>query len=118
MIKLLCGDATAVLRQIPSDTAQCCVTSPPYWGQRDYDADGQIGLETTPSEYVAKLVSVFKGVRRVLKPDGVLWEHWRLLCDRCRSGRTVSRRGATGGIVETPRRHDLAEPDADRRTQT
>lgn len=52
---------------------QCCVTSPPYLGLRDYGVDGQIGLETTPDAYVAELVAVFRDVRRVLKDDGVLW---------------------------------------------
>lgn len=54
-------------------TVQCCVTSPPYYGLRDYGVDDQIGLESTPDEYVAKLVSVFREVKRVLKDDGVLW---------------------------------------------
>jgi DNA modification methylase len=52
---------------------QCCVTSPPYWGLRDYGAEGQIGQESTPEEYVARLVEVFREVRRVLADDGVLW---------------------------------------------
>lgn len=67
------GDALAVLRTLPAESVQCCVTSPPYWGLRDYGVDGQIGLETTPQEFVARLVAVFEEVRRVLRPDGVLW---------------------------------------------
>jgi len=58
---------------IKDGTVQCCVTSPPYYGLRDYGISDQIGLEPTPDEYVAKLVSVFREVKRVLKDDGVLW---------------------------------------------
>jgi DNA modification methylase len=54
-------------------SVQCCVTSPPYWGLRDYGHDDQIGLEKTPEEYVARMVDVFRGVRRVLRDDGTLW---------------------------------------------
>jgi hypothetical protein len=67
------GDALAVLRTMDADSVQCCVTSPPYFGLRDYGHAGQIGLEPTPAEYVAKLVEVFEEVRRVLKEDGTLW---------------------------------------------
>lgn len=59
------------LAKLPDESVQCCVTSPPYWGLRDYLADGQIGLEKTPSEYLDKLTAVFSEVRRVLKTDGV-----------------------------------------------
>ena len=68
-----CGDSLEVLRTLPDASAQCCVTSPPYWGLRDYGHDGQIGLEETPAQYVARLVAVFAEVRRVLADDGVLW---------------------------------------------
>jgi len=67
------GDALASLRTLPDASVQCCVTSPPYWGLRDYGAEGQIGQESTPEEYVARLVEVFRDVRRVLRDDGVLW---------------------------------------------
>ena len=67
------GDALASLRTLPDASVQCCVTSPPYWGLRDYGAEGQIGQESTPEEYVARLVEVFREVRRVLRDDGVLW---------------------------------------------
>lgn len=68
-----CGDALEVLRSWPGSFVQCCVTSPPYWGLRDYGVDGQLGLEKSPEEYVAKMVEVFREVRRVLKEDGTLW---------------------------------------------
>lgn len=67
------GDALTVLRQLNSESVQCCVTSPPYFQLRDYGVDGQIGLEDTPEEFIAKLVEVFHEVKRVLKPDGTLW---------------------------------------------
>ncbi len=72
-IQILVGDALGHMNQLPDDSVQCCVTSPPYWGLRDYGSDGQIGLERTPEEYVEKLVSVFGEVRRVLREDGTLW---------------------------------------------
>jgi len=61
------------MRQLPDQSVHCCVTSPPYFGLRDYGHDGQIGLEPTPEEFVAKLVQVFREVRRVLRHDGTLW---------------------------------------------
>ncbi len=67
------GDALEVLRTLPADSVQCCVTSPPYFGLRDYGCEGQIGLEASPVEFIEKLVGVFREVRRVLKPDGTLW---------------------------------------------
>lgn len=67
------GDVMAGLAKIPDGKIQCCVTSPPYYGLRDYGHDGQIGLEETPEEYVTKLVKVFREVRRVLQDDGTLW---------------------------------------------
>ena len=73
MNKILCGDALETLRTLPSESVHCCVTSPPYYGLRDYGVDGQIGLERTPEEYVAKLVEVFREVKRVLRDDGVLF---------------------------------------------
>jgi DNA modification methylase len=71
--RLLCGDALTMLRTLPDASVHCCVTSPPYWGLRNYKVDGQLGLEPTPTEYVEKLVAVMREVRRVLRDDGVLW---------------------------------------------
>jgi DNA modification methylase len=67
------GDCLAVLRELPDQSINCCVTSPPYWGLRDYGVEGQIGLEQTPEEYVQRMVEVFREVRRVLRGDGTLW---------------------------------------------
>ena len=70
---ILHGDALTILKTLPDESVNCCVTSPPYYGLRDYGVDGQLGLEKTPEEYVAKMVEVFREVRRVLRRDGTLW---------------------------------------------
>lgn len=70
---ILVGDAAEVLGTLPDNVAQCAVTSPPYWGMRDYGVAGQIGLEPSLPEYVAHLAAVFRQVRRVLRDDGLLW---------------------------------------------
>lgn len=70
---ILHGDCLEILRTIPDEVIDCCVTSPPYYGLRDYGVDGQIGLEETPEMYVEKMVQVFREVKRVLKPEGTLW---------------------------------------------
>jgi len=71
--QLIIGDARKELRQFADQTFQCCVTSPPYWGLRDYDIKGQIGAETKVDDYLADLVAVFREVRRTLRDDGTLW---------------------------------------------
>lgn len=73
METILCGDALEQLRTLEPESVHTCVTSPPYYNLRDYGAAGQIGMEETPEEYIAKLVDVFREVRRVLRPDGTLW---------------------------------------------
>lgn len=70
---ILHGDALARLRELPAESVQCVITSPPYFGLRDYGVAGQIGLEETPEAYVATLVAVFREVKRVLRKDGVCW---------------------------------------------
>ena len=71
--QLYVGDALEVLRTLPAESVQCCVTSPPYWGLRDYGVDGQLGLEPTPQLYVEDMVTAFQAVWRVLRKDGTLW---------------------------------------------
>ena len=71
--EVIIGDCLESLRAIPAESVHCCVTSPPYFGLRDYGVDGQIGLEPTPDEFVQALVAVFREVRRVLRDDGTLW---------------------------------------------
>jgi DNA modification methylase len=73
VIDIRLGDCLEVLRTIPDGSARMCVTSPPYYGLRDYGVDGQIGLEATPDAFIAKMVEVFREVRRVLADDGTCW---------------------------------------------
>jgi len=72
-VKILEGDCREMLKTLADQSVNCCVTSPPYFGLRDYGVADQIGLEKTPDEFVAQLVSVFREVRRVLRDDGTLW---------------------------------------------
>lgn len=71
--KILVGNARKLLKSIPDSSFRCCVTSPPYWGLRDYSAEGQIGAENNVDDFVANLVQVFREVRRTLTEDGTLW---------------------------------------------
>lgn len=72
-VRILIGDCRERLRELPDASVNCCVTSPPYFGLRDYGVAGQMGLEPTPDEFVAGMVEVFREVRRVLRDDGTLW---------------------------------------------
>lgn len=86
--RIIHGDCRDVLLTLEKESIQCCVTSPPYWGLRDYDHPGQIGAEQSPDEYVANLVSVFQDVRQVLRNDGTVWLN---------VGDGYARNGGTGG---------------------
>jgi DNA modification methylase len=79
-VTLYKGDALTVLRTMPAESVGCVVTSPPYYGLRDYGEPGQYGLESTPAEYVEKMRAVFAEVRRVLAVDGTLWLNLGDLC--------------------------------------
>ena len=72
-VQIINADVMAGLAQIPDESVQCVVTSPPYWSLRDYGAEGQIGLEPTLDAHIEKLVAVFREVRRVMRKDGTLW---------------------------------------------
>ncbi len=72
-LQILTGDSLTVLPTLTAESVQCCVTSPPYWGLRDYDHPGQIGAEPSPELYVENLVAIFREVRRVLRKDGTVW---------------------------------------------
>lgn len=72
-VQILIGDCREKLKELPDESVHCCVTSPPYFGLRDYGHADQIGLEPTPDEFVAAMVDVFREVRRVLRSDGTLW---------------------------------------------
>lgn len=72
-VQIVSGDVRDKLLSLPDETVHCCVTSPPYWGMRDYGYGGQIGAEETIEEYISNLVSCFREVRRVLRADGTFW---------------------------------------------
>lgn len=87
-----------MLRSLSDATVRCCVTSPPYWGLRDYGESGQIGLEATPDLYVARLVEVFREVRRVLTEDGTLWLNLGDSYAAARGGTTPPAQTVAGGV--------------------
>ncbi len=107
---VLCGDCLSILRTLPDQSVNCCITSPPYWGLRDYGVDGQLGLEKTPDEYVAHMVEVFREVRRVLKNDGTLWLN--LGDSYAGSGKASGQSGSATnlGKTKTERTYDVALP--------
>ncbi len=100
--KVICGDCIDVMRQMPDGCVDCCITSPPYFGLRDYGMGGQIGLEPTLKEYVEKMSMVFREVNRVLKDHGTLWLN---LGDTYATGTTAPRQKArlVGNKQEKPR---------------
>lgn len=94
-VRILHGDCRALLPTLPDGSVHCCVTSPPYFGLRDYGHAEQIGLEPTPDEFVAVLVDVFREVRRVLRDDGTLWLNLGdSYCGAGYSNHTLERNGA------------------------
>ena len=102
--QVLLGDAIEVLKSLPDNSIDCCVTSPPYWNLRDYLVSGQIGNEPTMGEYVASIVAVFAEVRRALKPEGTCWVN---LGDTYASAWSVNRRNVVGnGSLENGKRAD------------
>jgi DNA modification methylase len=102
------GDCLTVLRDMPDGIAQTCVTSPPYFGLRSYGHAGQIGLEPTPEEFVAKLVTVFREVRRVLRDDGTLWVN--IGDSYCSTAPGTRNAPQTKGSVATPEAWANARP--------
>lgn len=95
-VTLYVGDCLAMLATMPSDSVDCVVTSPPYWGLRDYGVDGQIGLEPTLAEHLAIMVVVFREIRRVLKPTGTLWINYGDCYATSPNGRSAADTKATG----------------------
>ena len=85
LITTLHGDCRDLLPTLPDRSVQCCVTSPPYYGLRDYGVTGQLGLEATPDAYIAAVVGVFREVRRVLRDDGTCWLNHHARRNRCHS---------------------------------
>jgi DNA modification methylase len=96
--RIIPGDCIAGLRKLPDASVHCCVTSPPYWGLRDYGHDGQIGLESTPEAYVARMVDVFREVRRVLRDDGTLWLNLGDSYAAARGGTSMPAETLAGGV--------------------
>jgi len=108
--KVICGDALLTLKELPPESIDCCITSPPYWGLRDYGMSGQFGLEKTPEEYVAKMVGMFREVKRVLKKEGTCWLN---LGDSYMSGGGASRHhGYTDPKWKEARKIEHFEPQA------
>jgi DNA modification methylase len=101
--QLLIGDALKVLPDVPAESVQTCVTSPPYWGQRDYKIAGQFGLERDPQEYVDRMVAVFREVRRVLKKDGTLWLNLGDCHSRGNRGNVPMQRGVAASASDKDR---------------
>ena len=110
MNRVIFGDCRDTMRDLKAQgvRVQCCVTSPPYYGLRDYGHPGQIGLEKTPAEYVAALVEVFEGVRELLADDGVLWLN---LGDSYATRWSSARSEGRGGLAENDRERHGPPPD-------
>jgi DNA modification methylase len=103
-VKILVGDCLEMMRGMPDESVHCVVTSPPYWGLRDYGVDGQLGLEPTLGEYIDNMVAVFREVRRVLRKDGTLWLN---MGDCYASNWPCSRRSVIGaGSLENGKREN------------
>ncbi len=101
---ILEGDALYALNRLPSESIQCVVTSPPYWGLRDYGVDGQIGLEKSLTQFIHKLVTIFSEIKRVIKSDGVLWLN-------VGDGYTSGNRGYRAPDKKNPARAMSVRPD-------
>lgn len=102
-VQIINADVMAGLSQLADESVNCVVTSPPYYGLRDYGVDGQIGLESTPNDYVCRLVDVFRDVRRILRDDGVLWLNLGdSYCSTApgTAGDPIHRRGIFAGVTE------------------
>jgi len=107
---ILTGDALQILPTLDAESVQVCVTSPPYWGLRDYGVVGQIGLERTPEEYVEKMVAVFREVSRMLRNDGTLWLN---LGDSYAGNRSYQDVGNSRGMTVSRRRDNAPCPRSD-----
>lgn len=115
VVQILCGDVREQLRTLPDASVHCVVTSPPYWGLRDYGHAGQIGLEPTPDAYVETLVAVFAEVWRVLRDDGTCWlnlgdsyaTRWGSRRDQGRAGLADNERTRGGAAPAGTKEKDL-----------
>ncbi len=131
-VSVLNGDVLAMLRDLPDQSFGCVVTSPPYWGLRDYGVEGQLGLEPTLGEHLEKMVEVFAEVHRVLKDDGVLWVNYGDCYATTPNGRSAADTKAAGnddrtfrdkpfstvGPVYDPERNQVAQTKGHRGSAT
>jgi DNA modification methylase len=106
--KIYNKECTAGLKELPEKSIHCCVTSPPYWGLRDYGTDDQLGLEETPQQYVDNMVKLFREVKRVLKDDGTLWLN---LGDSYSSG---GRQSTTNQSLRGEKQYGVTRPKANK----
>lgn len=106
--KIYNKECTAGLKELPEKSIHCCVTSPPYWGLRDYGTDDQFGLEETPQQYVDNMVKLFREVKRVLKDDGTLWLN---LGDSYSSG---GRQSTTNQSLRGEKQYGVTRPKANK----
>lgn len=97
-LQLLIGDCRETLRTLPAESVHCVVTSPPYWGLRDYGVDGQIGLEASLEDFVSQLVAVFREVRRVMRKDATLWLNLGDSYAACAKDRTPEQASAKSSL--------------------
>lgn len=100
-VEILTGDCRELLRSLPTESVQCVVTSPPYWGLRDYGVDGQLGMEATYQHHIAVMVDVFREVRRVLRTDGTAWVNYGDTYASSVNGRSAADTKAAGNDDRT-----------------
>lgn len=100
-VRILIGDVRARLAELPPDSVDCVVTSPPYWGLRDYDVDGQLGMEPTLGEHLNTMVDVFREMRRVMKPDAPFWLNYGDCYATAPNGRSAAATKAAGNDDRT-----------------
>ncbi len=107
-MNIINADALAALIDMPPESVQCIVTSPPYWGLRDYGVEGQLGLEKTPEEFIERLVAIFREARRVLRKDGVCFVN--MGDSYCGQGAQSGKHGFLDGRSNRNKRHRAATP--------
>lgn len=100
-VEILVGDCIAMLDTLPAESVDLCVTSPPYWGLRDYEVEGQYGMEPSLAEHIDLMVRVFEGVRRVLKPTGSCFMNYGDCYASAPNGRSAAATKAAGGDDRT-----------------
>src|SRR3990167_8759287 len=100
-VKIIQGDVTERLRELEPESVHCVVTSPPYWGLRDYGVAGQLGMERTLGEHIAVMVDVFREVRRVMRKDATLWLNYGDCYATSPNGRSAADTKAAGNDDRT-----------------